>query len=375
MKILIIGGSGIISTDVVKKCKDAGHELTVINRGKRNKQRIDDINYVIADVKADERGNIQKKLGNEPYDAVIDFLSYNLEQLKKSSGLVKCRQYIFISSSSIYEENESHIYSEKSKKGNDGWDYCKNKYQCECALPHIAEENGFKYTIVRPYVTYSDRRFPYQISPVDYYTVVYRIEHELPLPIINRESLTTVTSSEDFAVGIVGLIGNDAAFDNDFHITSDVNVKWTDISDLMAEKFSVKCHYVDLNSKFLSNYSNTIIEIPELLLDKSREMRFDNTKIKQAVPNFKADHRIEESVDDIYGYFIDESNRRFNYLWTGCLDRLIFQASGLRVKAKSYLFGSGKDKVLYSIGRNSLLCSCFIHARNLRNKIKNKGNW
>ena len=35
MNILIIGGSGILSTDFTRRCLDAGHAVYMVNRGKR----------------------------------------------------------------------------------------------------------------------------------------------------------------------------------------------------------------------------------------------------------------------------------------------------------------------------------------------------
>lgn len=370
MKVLIIGGTGIISTAVVNECVSKKFDITLINRGKRNKIQLHGVKYVIADVRSDETSEIQRKLGNEHYDTVIDFLSYNIKQLRKTMGLARYSQYIFISSSSVYEENETHIYTENNKKGNTGWDYCKNKYKCERELIKLADERNFKYTIVRPYVTYSNKRFPYQISPVDYYTIVYRIEHELPIPVINPDGMTTVTDSRDFAKGLVGLIGNEIAYNTDFHITSDDHIRWQEISDMLAKRYGVNCKYVEIDRKFLESHKNTVIDIPEILFDKSREMTFDNTKIKNAVPDFMAERTIHESMDEIYKYFENDSGQRFNYIWTGSLDRLIATSTGMKVNSDAYFYVSLKDKAMYMIGRNPFLCFLYNFAKKLKSKIK-----
>jgi len=366
---LIIGGTGIISTAVVRECLNRGYTLTIINRGRRSKDNIEGVSYVVADVRYEPIIEIKRKLGSDYFDVVIDFLSYNLKQLKKTIQWATCGQYIFISSSSIYEEDEGHLYSEHSKKGNIEWDYCKNKYACECELPRLAETMGFKYTIVRPYVTYSNKRFPYQFSPLEYYTIIYRIQHNIPLPIISPEGETTVTDSRDFANGLVGLIGNNMAYDTDFNITTDHHIRWREIADMMAEKFGVNCNYVVIDIKKLKNYKTTIIDIPELLCDKSRIMTFDNSKIKNAVPNFVADRTIDRSIEDIYKNFIVSDNPRFNFMWTGCLDRMIYEFNGLKIDAKVYPYKSNKDKIMYIIGRNKIMCFAYNIARKIKKQF------
>lgn len=369
MKILIVGGTGVISSAVCHECINKGFELFVINRGLRKSEKMSETVQIRADIRKELLSEIRNKIGVSYFDIVIDFLSYNVKQLKKTTQLVKCSQYIFISSATVYEENNTHIYTENSKKGNFGWNYCKNKYECENELTHIAASFGFKYTIVRPYITYSEERFPYQISPVEYYTIVYRIINSLPIPICGINNRTTVTNSKDFAKGIVGLIGNMKAYNEDFHITSDNVVKWRDIADLLASRFGTECNYIDIPQSFLKDFWNTTIDIQEILYDKAREMKFDNTKLLDAVPDFMPENTIHESITDISKFFSKNVEYRFNYLWTGNIDRIIRAYSGVKVDTKAYKFNNMKERVLYGIGRNSFLCILYNLARKIRNIV------
>lgn len=357
MNILVIGGTGIISSDVCKECEKQGIDLTVVNRGKRGS--IVAAKQIIADVRNEKLGSLQKKIGNEIYDVVVDFLSYTEEQLKKTVNIAKCKQYVFVSTATVYEENPSHIYTEESPKGNQGWSYCKNKYNCERAIMTIAKERGFFYTIIRPYVTYSEKRFPYQICPGEYYTIIYRIKNQLPLPICGLDSVTTVTSSKDFAKRFVGLLGNEKAYNKDFHITADVQIEWKEIAEVMAEKYCVQCEFIDFSREFLENCSSGIIDIPEILFDKSRNMRFNNTKVKAAVPQFTGDSSFKDCVDTVFNFFENKNNQQINYLWMGCLDRFIEEYSGKVIGKEEYVFPSNKAQLMYTIGRNKMLSAIY----------------
>lgn len=357
MKVLVIGGTGIISTDVCLECVKQGIELTVVNRGKRG--NLDSVKQVIADVRNEKLETLRNKIGNQIYDVVVDFLSYNEEQLKRTVDIADFKQYVLVSTATVYEENESHVYDEGATKGNHGWSYCKNKSKCEKLLKAIAEERGFFYTIVRPYVTYSEKRFPYQICPGEYYTLIYRIKEQLPVPICGIDSMTTVTSSKDFAKGFVGLLGNEKSYNEDFHITSDKQIRWREIVEIMAEKYGVKCEFIDFSRSFFENGNSEIIDFDEIFFDKSRNMKFDNKKIRSVVPDFVANETFKDCADAVFDYFEKESNQRINYLWMGCLDRLIEEYSGKIVEKEVYEFSSDKAKLMYTIGRSKVLSAIY----------------
>lgn len=62
MKILLIGGSGIISTEVCKLAIDQGNEVYILNRGKRKRFIHESANLVVADIRSESEENIRKNL-------------------------------------------------------------------------------------------------------------------------------------------------------------------------------------------------------------------------------------------------------------------------------------------------------------------------
>lgn len=373
MKVLIIGGTGVISSDVCYRAIEEGYDVYILNRGKRRSRIADKAHLIVADVKKDSVEELRRKIGNLYFDVVVDFLSYDKKQLEKFISIVNCAQYIFTSTATLYEtQQHGHVYREDDLKGNNGWQYCVKKYACERELISIAKTNKFRYTIVRPYVTYNETRFPYQISPVEYYTIVDRIKRGLPIPICGIDSVTTVTDSMDFAIGMVGLFNNPKAYNEDFHITTDITTSWSHIVTLLASKYEKKPIFVDIPKEYLKKSRNTVIDIDEILEDKSRIMVFDNSKIKAAVPNYYAGCSIDTAIDKIYRYFENSNSLRVNYLWAGCLDRILWNYNKTRVDRSAYNFKTTKDRISYILGRNALLCKCYLWMRSCRNLISKR---
>ena len=77
MKILIIGGTGTISSAITRQLVAAGHELWLINRGNRTAELPDGIKLITGDINNRE-DEVAAKLGNEQFDdTTMLCLQYN----------------------------------------------------------------------------------------------------------------------------------------------------------------------------------------------------------------------------------------------------------------------------------------------------------
>lgn len=361
-KILLIGGSGIISSCICNLAIKEGMQVTIVNRGKRKKFINPGANLIIADVRNESVEELQSKINVAEYDVVMDFITYNTQQLKKIIQIVGnyCRQYIFVSSATVYrDEGKNHIYNEQDAIGNESWQYSIEKSQCEWYLEKNKALFDFEYTVVRPYVTYGVTRIPYQIAPLEYYTVINRILMKKPIPITGLNTQCTVTNSDEFAVGAVGLFLNKEAYGEAVHITASCSTTWKNIIDIIARRYNVNVTYIDIPMEYLEKQKNLGFDYEELKGDKSRNMIFDNAKIKKLVPEFKGEVKIEDSITKILDFYDNnKNNRKINYIWDGRIDKLInmysknYFKNKEKASFKQYINPlSFKDKLKYFIGR------------------------
>jgi nucleoside-diphosphate-sugar epimerase len=155
-------------------------------------------------------------------------------------------------------------------------------------------EEGFPITIVRPSLTY-DTVIPIAIGGFKEYTTADRIIKGKPI-IIHGDgtSLWTVTHSDDFAKGFVGLLGLTQAIGHAFHITSDEILSWNMIYKILAEALGHELNSVHIASDFICKIEPSFTGT--LLADKSESVIFDNTKIKTFVPGFKATIPFAEGI-------------------------------------------------------------------------------
>lgn len=284
MKILILGGSGILSTDFTKKCLDEENEVYILNRGLKP-HFIDPRSLLIrGDLRSESLKELKERIFKDCvfYDIVIDFLSYNVKQMKRTFSILgHCfQQYIFISSATVYKKNfEDEVITESTPTGNNKWRYAYDKYLCEDYL----KSQNLNYTIIRPYVTYGKNRIPFPIIPEKrQFTLIARILENKPVILFNEgEAICTLTNTIDFANILYELLLNKKAFREDFHITGSSEQTWREVYMCLCELLDRQPHIVSANIGQIKKYMPEYSEI--LLGDKGCNMRFDNAKVMNAI--------------------------------------------------------------------------------------------
>ena len=129
-----------------------------------------------------------------------------------------------ISSASVYGKPVLQVpIVESTPTHNRFLEYARAKLRAEEVLKRAYRDEGFPVTIVRPSHTYDDANPPLPGG----WTVVARIARGAEIPVHgDGTSLWTLTHAEDFAVGLIGLLGNPRAIGESFHITGEDIYTW-----------------------------------------------------------------------------------------------------------------------------------------------------
>ncbi len=299
MKVLFIGGTGIISSACTALAAEKGMQVTLLNRGKSDRRIPEEVEVVHADI--DDRNVIRNLLKGRTFDTVVDWIAFTPDQVERDIGYFRdiTKQYIFISSASAYQTPPQSLpVTESTPLFNPVWEYSQNKIACESRLMKSFSETGFPVTIVRPSHTYDERTLPFHYR----YTVIDRMRRGSKI-IVHGDgtSLWTLTHHRDFAKGFTGLIGNPQAIGEAFHITSDEHLTWNQIYGIMAEAAGGRFEPVHIPSDLLAAWDDEYG--PNLLGDKSHSMIFDNRKIKRLVPGFQCTIPFYQGAREIMAWY------------------------------------------------------------------------
>ena len=306
MKILMIGGTGTISTAITRQLSETNHEVYLLNRGTRNAEVPANINVINVDI--NDEAKVLEKLDGMNFDAVCEFIGFVTEQVERDYRLFngKTKQYIYISSASAYHKPVSdYRITEGTALANPYWEYSRNKIACEEFLMKMYRGNGFPVTIIRPSHTYDERSIPVAVHGNNgSWSVIRRIMQGKPAIIHgDGSSLWTLTHNSDFAKGFIGLMGNAHAIGEAFQITSDESLTWNQIYEEIARCLGVELKPYYVSSEFLAAVSDYDFT-GSLIGDKACSVVFDNSKLKRAVPHFCATTRFDQGLRKSLEYIL-----------------------------------------------------------------------
>lgn len=289
MKLLFIGGTGVISSACSDLAIERGHELFLLNRSVSTKYPAPKYATILqADIHADQQ-YLTALLAGHHFDAVVDFIAFSPQDIERDISLFRDRtdQFVFISSASAYQKPlQNYLITEETPLENPFWEYSRNKIACEDLLMKTYRADGFPVTIIRPSHTYGPSQIPLCVTSWRHpWTIIDRMQRGQKIIIPgDGTSLWVLTWHADFAKGLVGLLGEKNAIGEVFQITSDQVLSWNQIYLEVYQALGQARNVVYIPSDYIARFDSEAVG--SLIGDKSNSVVFDNSKIKKYVPDY-----------------------------------------------------------------------------------------
>ena len=306
MDVLILGGTGNISSEVAALLAARGHRVTLATRSRRavpsGYPHIQTDRYdgkALADSLQLYRG-----------DVVIDFLGFTVRDCEVARAALKGKisQYVFISTTAVYQRPSTVFpLTEDAPRGGRSSEYAENKIACEDFLSGL-EDSDFAVTIVRPAMTFGKTRIPSALCGSDY-TLSARIEAGKPVFLHDDgQSLWPMTASSDFAVGLAGLVGKENTFGETYHVTTDQVLTWNAIYHEIGLAVGRRPRIVHIPTDFLVRvHPAALTGLPG---DLAEHCVFDNSKTKMFVPEFDCRKSFRCAVRESVAWFNENESRK-----------------------------------------------------------------
>ena len=239
MRVLIVGGTGLISTAITCFLVERGDDVTLYNRGQTEAdipEGYDTItgnrkDYAAFETQMAEAGN---------FDAVIDMIGFVPADIESAIRAFRGRtgQFIFCSTVDVYTKPAQHypIREDAARKPMPSFPYAYNKAKCERLLEEAHERGDFPVTIIRPAHTYGEGRgliHSFGLGGAYYF---HRIR--LGKPIITHgdgSSLWTACHRDDVGQAFAEAVGNEKTFGKGYHTASEEPMTWNQYHQTVAQ--------------------------------------------------------------------------------------------------------------------------------------------
>lgn len=314
MKILFIGGNGNISWWCVEYAIAQGHEVYEMNRSMTRKTRRavqPQVREIIADIR--DGAAVTQVLSDLHFDVVCDFICFNEEQAKQAIKLFSGRinQYIVISSEAVYRRMSGYLpFREDTPKYDENVEdtYIAGKLQVERVFMEAYCTQGFPVTIVRPGYTY-DTIIQVQVGQ-NCFTAPQRFLNGYPLLILgDGENLVAPLHSKDFARGFVGLIGNDAAVGEAYHIAGERLITWNEMAEAILDALGADrtniVHIPRNEGMEITDFYSRVVNYQHMW-----HYLFDNTKLKEAVSGWKQTVDFADGIKETVAWLMEDKVRQ-----------------------------------------------------------------
>ncbi|GAA1962094.1 hypothetical protein GCM10009717_31120 [Agromyces allii] len=302
------------------------------------------------------------------FDAVVDLLSFRPDQVSSTLGWIADTsvQYVLVSSATIFAG--AHVgarLTEGSPQLTDGWAYASKKIASEQALRIIASRDQQLFTIVRPYITYSEQRLAFGAWEGE--VALARLRAGQPIVIGDEiaRARTSLTHAGDVAGAIVALLGNPAASSAEFNIATAESTTWRDVYATVSELLDVPLDVIDAPvSAILSVYPELGGKVNDRVLDRT----FDPANLHAACPGFEFSTTFESGYRSALDQALPSRSRSSGRL-SGKMDRLLAVAGAPRERLdfmRQVMRISGlRQRAGYVLGRSQFLSTTYGRLRNL----------
>ena len=238
MKVLIIGGTGLISTAITRFLMERGDDVTLYNRGIRELHISHKPKRIIGD-RTDYAAFEAQMAKAGCFDCVIDMVCFLPDDAESAVRAFRGRveQYIFCSTVDVYTKPAKRypVKEDAERQPASSFPYAVNKAACENILSEAQMSGAFEATFIRPAYTYGEGGGPiHSFGWGTYY--LDRVRKGKPI-IVHGDgtSFWVACHRDDVARAFVGAVGNERAFGKAYHVTGEEWMTWNQYHERVAQ--------------------------------------------------------------------------------------------------------------------------------------------
>ncbi|MFC7137973.1 NAD-dependent epimerase/dehydratase family protein [Halobaculum litoreum] len=234
MNVLLVGGTGLISTGITRQLVAAGHDVTCFTRGRTTAELPESVAFVRGD--RDDRDALERARDRVDPDCVIDMVCFDPEQAAAAvEAFDGVDRYVFCSTVDVYHRPlPTNPVAEDAPTTPPVSDYGADKAACERVFA-AADGDAFDVTTIRPWSTYGEGGpVLHTFGSGTYY--LDRLREGEPVVVHgDGASLWGPCHRDGVAAAFVAAVETPAARGETYHVTSEEVITWNQYHRVVAD--------------------------------------------------------------------------------------------------------------------------------------------
>lgn len=320
MRVVVVGGTGNISTGVVKALLQWGHEVTVFNRGKHRNLLPEGVRYLVGDRK--DRPAFEAAMRAERFDAAIDMICYTAEDAESAVRAFQgVRQLVHTSTVSTFGGPHAAAAIDERTPLKPLSPYGTNKVAADEVLMAAHARGDFPVTIFKPAYTWGPgMTIIRQLSSTDR-KWLDRVRRGKPILVAaGGLPFLSHSHSDDTGVAYAAAVGRTTCHGETYVVTSHVHMTAWEYHERVAAALGCTVTQVDAPVDFLVKAwpENT----NQLAGGSHGNHFFCTDKINRDIPEYRARITLEEGIPACVEW-LEQEGRIEDSRLDGTEDRII----------------------------------------------------
>lgn len=226
MRVVIVGGTGNISTSIVPLLLEASHEVTLYNRGQSGSVP-DGVRVIQGD--RNQRAEFEATMQREKFDVAMDMVCFSREDAESNLRAFRdVQQFIPCSSVVTYGVNFRWMPVTEDHAVNPTTDYARGKAEADAVYMAAYYATGFPVTIMKPSTTHGPRQGLTRQIAWDF-SWIDRVRKGKPIVVCGDGlALHQYLHVDDAALGFAGVVGKAHCIGQTYHVVDRGYTTWAD---------------------------------------------------------------------------------------------------------------------------------------------------
>jgi nucleoside-diphosphate-sugar epimerase len=296
MRVGIVGGTGNISSSIVRLLLEKGHDVAIFNRGQHGSAP-EGVRLIQGD--RSDREDFEQRIQAEKFDVGIDMICFNAEDARSSIRAFRgVGQFVMTSTVCTFGIDLDWFPTTEDHPLRPITDYGRQKAAADATFLEAYYREGFPVTIIKPSTTYGPQQGMLRQIAWDF-TWIDRVRKGKPILVCgDGNALHQHLHTDDAAKAFVGVLGAEGAIGQTYNMVNRGFITWAEYHRSAMKVLGQDVELIGAPLEMLKQMKIPDFDICEEIF--AHHVYYSAEKLFRDVPQFQPEISLEEGMTQVF---------------------------------------------------------------------------